>query len=274
MRLRTLEPPPPLDDHAAELVHYTEYRPEHTVQRLVPDGCAYLVIELDGMPRRVFDDATLAPVATYRGAWFSGPHRTYRTIEARVDSSMFAIRFRPGGARGVVGRSLAPLVDRIVDAEEVFGPGVRSLREALLRRSADAAFALASDWLLERCAAGPAPDPIVRDAVDGIAGDPAFVRTNLAALAARSGLSPRRFAQRFKDDVGLTPKVFQRVMRFREIVTRIAEGRPVAWAQVSLDCGYYDQAHFVREFRAFCGTNPTAFLRDAVDDRTNFFPVA
>ena len=274
MRLSTFEPPPPLDGHVAELVHYAGYRPEHTVQRLVPDGCAYLVFELDGMPRRVFDDATLAPVASFRGAWFSGPHRTYRLIEACVDSSMFVVRFRPGGARGVVGRSLAPLADHIVEAEQVFGPDVRSLRAALVDRPADAAFAQATDWLLDRCGAGHGLDPVVRDAVDGICGDPAFVRTNLAALATRSSLSPRRFGERFKDHVGLAPKVFQRVMRFREILARIAEGRPVAWAQVSLACGYYDQAHFVREFRAFCGTNPTAFLHDAVDERTNFFPVA
>lgn len=197
MRLRTIEPQPPLDGHVEELVHYTHYRPAHTVQRMVPDGCAYLVFELDGMPLRVYDDTTLAPIATFGGVWFSGPHQTYRTIEARVDSSMFVVRFRPGGAFGVVGGSLAPYADRIVDAEGVFGPEVSALRDGLVDRPADVAFARAAAWLGARCDGGPGLDPIVRDAVDGIRGDAAFDRTN-----------------------------------------------------------------------------PTAFLRDAVDDRTNFFPLA
>jgi AraC-like DNA-binding protein len=60
--------------------------------------------------------------------------------------------------------------------------------------------------------------------------------------------------------VGLTPKLFCRVRRFQRVLRRIGTGRPVEWAAVAVDCGYFDQAHFIRDFHAFSGINPSAYL--------------
>ena len=75
------------------------------------------------------------------------------------------------------------------------------------------------------------------------------------------GLSPRAFIRRFSEEVGLTPKLFCRIRRFQEALGPIRAGRRFAWSDVALDCGYYDQAHLIRDFRAFSGFTPTAFLR-------------
>jgi AraC-like DNA-binding protein len=64
----------------------------------------------------------------------------------------------------------------------------------------------------------------------------------------------------FREHVGLTPKLFCRIRRFQDALNRTAGGKRVVWAQLAADCGYFDQAHFVRDFQAFSGINPTAYL--------------
>jgi len=82
----------------------------------------------------------------------------------------------------------------------------------------------------------------------------------LSDLVEHIGLSPRRFIQVFRAEVGLTPKLFCRIQRFQEVVRRIGRGQPVDWLDVALACGYFDQAHFIHDFRAFSGLTPTTYL--------------
>ena len=58
----------------------------------------------------------------------------------------------------------------------------------------------------------------------------------------------------------VTPKLFCRVRRFQQVLRLIGSGRPVAWAAVAADCGYFDQAHFIHDFRAFSGINPSTYI--------------
>jgi AraC-like DNA-binding protein len=74
------------------------------------------------------------------------------------------------------------------------------------------------------------------------------------------GLSPRRFIEVFKQQVGLTPKLFCRVRRFQRVLRRIYRREEVEWADLALSCGYFDQAHFIHDFKAFSGINPTAYV--------------
>ncbi|MGH9633175.1 MAG: helix-turn-helix domain-containing protein [Bryobacteraceae bacterium] len=81
----------------------------------------------------------------------------------------------------------------------------------------------------------------------------------IAEVTHKTGLSPRRFAQLFRENVGVTPKLYCRIRRFQEAIRQIRMGAEVRWADVALDCGYFDQAHFVNEFRSFSGIKPTTY---------------
>ncbi|HVN03907.1 MAG TPA: helix-turn-helix domain-containing protein, partial [Bryobacteraceae bacterium] len=82
----------------------------------------------------------------------------------------------------------------------------------------------------------------------------------IADVTGQIGLSAKRFIQVFHDQVGLTPKLFCRVRRFQRVLRTINQGRTIAWADVAADCGYFDQAHFIRDFRDFSGINPSAYV--------------
>ncbi len=81
----------------------------------------------------------------------------------------------------------------------------------------------------------------------------------VAAIGERLGLTPRRLIDRFSAQVGLTPKRFARVRRFQRVLTTLARGDAPPWAELALRCGYFDQAHFIHDFRAFSGLHPTAY---------------
>jgi transcriptional regulator GlxA family with amidase domain len=100
--------------------------------------------------------------------------------------------------------------------------------------------------------------PAVPLAVDifGEAGTGGSVR----AAARRLGLSQRQFIHVFNAHVGLTPKLFCRVLRFKHAREFVDQAGAPDWRQVALACGYYDQSHLIRDFQMFSGLSPTAYL--------------
>jgi AraC-like DNA-binding protein len=82
-------------------------------------------------------------------------------------------------------------------------------------------------------------------------------------VTAEIGLSPRRFIELFRRQVGLPPKVFCRVRRFQNVLQMVHQRTEIDWVRVALECGYYDQAHFIHDFQSFSGLTPSAYLAAA-----------
>jgi AraC-like DNA-binding protein len=80
-------------------------------------------------------------------------------------------------------------------------------------------------------------------------------------VAQEAGLSQRRFIQVFAPEVGMSPKLFCRVRRFHQTLSLLRPTTPPNWAQLALDCGYFDQSHLIRDFRIFSGISPTECVR-------------
>jgi AraC-like DNA-binding protein len=82
----------------------------------------------------------------------------------------------------------------------------------------------------------------------------------VGAVIDKIGLSTRHFNQLFRDQVGLTPKLFCRVQRLRQVLYLLAGKERVDWLDIALKCGYFDQAHFIHDFRTFALCTPTVYL--------------
>jgi AraC-like DNA-binding protein len=266
-------PGPEFAPFVHSFLHFTKYFPEHEKERVIPDGSAYLIFALDGRPRRVFDNETLRPAATLSGVWLSGVHRDYITIEALPDSSLAAIRFRAGGARPILGELFDHSLGRVAPGEELAAIDARSLLGRLSAAgSAEECWRCVGAWLRVRLKHARPVSGAVATAVRRIEADPLFAVRGLSALVAESGYSHKQFIHLFKRYVGLTPKAFQRIQRFHEILPRVIAQRELSWADVSHECGYYDQSHFAREFKRFSGHTPSGYLKIGTN-RTNFLPV-
>jgi AraC-like DNA-binding protein len=169
------------------------------------------------------------------------------------------IDLTPLGARRILGLPMDELTRQVVAVETLLG---RELVERLHEAPGwPARFALLDAALLRRVAAGPEPAPEVAWTYARLAR--ADGRLAVGPLAAEVGWSRRHLAARWRRDVGLGPKAVARVLRFQRAVRLLREGRDLA--DVAYDCGYADQPHLNREFRALGGGTPreVTFVQDA-----------
>ena len=169
------------------------------------------------------------------------------------------VHFKPAGAAGVLGMPAGEMADRVVELDSVWGRAGLELRDALLEAPAsEAKFAVLEKFLLRLTKRARARSPAIRYALRRFAIERGVM--SISAVADELGLSHKHLIQRFRDEVGLTPKRFCRIQRFQSVLRAIESQSGVEWADLACACGYFDQAHFIREFHGFSGLNPSAYL--------------
>lgn len=264
-------PAAPLDAHVECLFHYRGWQPDHSIERVVPSGHVFLIFELDGIERHTFDNETLEANGAFRGGWVSGMLRHCISISAHPDSEMFVIRFRPAGARPFLHATMDAFSERVMAGEEVLDGALLVLRETLAAcGSREGKFAAAEDWLRERCREELAAPPPILEVVARLQAEPG---DRYAKAVADYPGSRKHLISEFRRYLGVTPKYYQRILRFNDVLRVIRSEQPVAWSAVAHHCGYADQSHFIRDFRHFSGFNPTEFIRQGYDGQSNFFPL-
>jgi AraC-like DNA-binding protein len=226
--------------------------------RTVPDGEIWIEFQL-GVAQRV----TGAPGAegeTFARALVTGLQETPLTfLSLERHPRVVGARLTPLGAWALfAGLPLVDLACRAVDLEAALGgfAGVEPLRQRLLE-TADLGEGLDAleRWLVPRLLAGPAAHPVTRAALARLVRNGEAPR--VGPLARDLGISARYLHRVFLREVGLSPKSFARVLRFQRALDRLVERPARDLAGLAGECGYYDQAHMNRDFRALCGLTPT-----------------
>ena len=190
-------------------------------------------------------------------AWGVHTGRWTRVLEGR--SAAFGIKFRPGGFRALLGRAVSTLADASIPATALFGADAALLDE-VLRAEGDAAAAdLAAGFLRPRLPPADAPALLAGRIVDSAAADLQLHGADV--LARRFGMSLRALQRLFSDAVGVGPKWVINRYRMHEAVARVQAGEPVAWAALAQDLGYFDQAHFIADFRRLVGRTPGDYAK-------------
>jgi AraC-like DNA-binding protein len=256
---RHYRPPAPLSAYVDLIWYYTGFARGHTRERLLPTGTSELVINLHEDEVRTYDPDNLGRCIRHPGSVVVGIHNRYFVLDTAEQVNVIGVHFKPGGAFPF----LAPPADEFrnshVDLEAIWGLETRQLREQLLAAATpDGKFAILEKTLLVRLRRAPEPHAAVLHALHCIDGAPHL--HTIGRLTERLGLRPKRFIQLFTQQVGLTPKLYCRVQRFQRAIQGVQRQQRVDWAGVAAACGYYDQAHFIRDFRAFSGLNPNAYL--------------
>ena len=274
MIFRQHAPAEPLGNYVERLWFYGDLFPAHRREHVLPDGTFELIIDLRTEPRRTFDRESGRPTL-YRDAWFSGTHSQYIVIDALPGSSMIGAHFKPGGAAAILGFPADELRDQVVELEGIWGGAGAELREQLLAARGPAEkFAILERALsarLMRYRGHTMQERRVFWARDHLIDRGDALR--ISDVADQLGVSHKHFIDEFRRHVGLTPKLFCRIRRFQDVLARVNGRAPVSWAEVACACGYYDQAHFVRDFRAFSGLTPTRYASSDGIEHVNFVPI-
>ncbi len=261
----------PLNQFIESFIYYRDYNPVHSVDRFLPDGNVNIVIDLTDYPKYIYDNETLKEIQSCRNVWFSGIRNNYITIPSGRDSEMFVINFHKGKAYPFVQMPLNELTDSVVDGELVLTNEIINLREMILATpSIIGKFFTVEKFLSKKFCNKLIVNPFIEFAVNKIIKSPSQI--SIEQISNKVGYSQKHLIKLFKDNVGLTPKGFLKIIRFQKAIAEIAEAKSPDWTGIAFDSGYYDQAHFINDFKAFSGLTPSQYLQKQLD-HLNYVPV-
>lgn len=251
-------PGPPLAGLIEALWYYRDGASSHAQERLMPDGTMSIIINLreDSLP--VYDPQAPAKFDLRRGTLWVGAQSSFSIIDTACQAELMGVQFRPGGAAAFVGCPAGELHGLEVNLESIWGEAAAALRSALVDApTVSGKFRVLAGMLRARLRPAARPHAVVAFALNKFHTEP---ECRLDELVERTGYSARRFIELFSAGVGLTPKLYQRVWRFQSVLRRLHAGPSDDFAGLAHAGGFYDQAHFNHEFRAFSGLTPAAYL--------------
>jgi AraC-like DNA-binding protein len=252
-------PPPPLADSVLSL---WEMRipslPGPTRVRILPNACVDIVLYASEPSRGEGAAAIVAP-----------PHRSYvvgSTLRSFIVQSVgwrhvLGASLRPEGVQPLLGLPAAVIGESVALLHDVIGRDAETIEDRVLGGDANGAMRRLAEVLLERRRAAAPPDATALKAVQLVHASRG--RKRIDSLVSELNISPRRLERNFLTHVGMSPKLFSRLVRFDRTVRDLAGRGATPWSQFALAHGYADQAHFINEFREFAGVTPAEFERES-----------
>jgi len=185
-------------------------------------------------------------------------------IRSLGENIMLGVRFYPHSMAYFFRESLADLNNEVADAAALFGPSIQTLHQRLLEASTlPSKIALLEDYFLGRLTVtGKKHDKIkfVGSMVNSLAESTGNER--IIDLSSRNNISSRNVTQLFSQYTGIQPKLLSKINRFQHSLNLItSSGQDLT--SIAYDAGYFDQSHFIREFKLFTGITPNAFATRA-----------
>ena len=236
----------PLSDYVDLMWHSVGYTQPHAAERIMPTGCMSLVLGINN--------------CAHVGAVVSGARTQSFVLDTSRPLSLLGVNFKPGGGYPFFGIPAGELQDTSVPLDSLWGLQSNSLHERIhAAPDAMTRFQLLEGTLLNRLKHCAVRSPAVTYAIDAF--HQSGKVSSVGSVVELIGLSPRRFIATFRDQVGIAPKAFCRIARFRRVIDSIGSSADIEWADLAVECGYFDQAHFIHDFRGFSGVSPTEYVR-------------
>ena len=238
-------------------------------ERVLPSGAMHLVFRLSDDPVRLFDGID-DPIGHSVGHAVVGGARAAHYVRdvSRAVHSVGA-RLEPGTAELLFGAPADELAGRHTPLDTLWGASVAEMRERLAGAiRPESQLDLFESLLAERLPRVRGLHPAVAHALGRFE-----TTSDVRAVVAEGGISHRRFIALFRRAVGLSPKLYCRVSRFRSVLDSMTERRSNSLADLALAAGYSDQSHLNRDFREFAGIAPARY-RQAGARSANHVPVA
>lgn len=236
--------------------------PKPVLRQEVPSAHVPLILNF-GAPWRVAESAG-SETTDRRDSFVAGLYESSSFVAAEGAASCIQVDFTPIGAHLFLGVPMHELSNRVVDVQDVLGRDRNLAARLEAEPTWEARFALLDAVIASRIAATRRPAPEILWAWRALEHTNGAVR--VGALAERAGRSRRHLIAGFREHVGLAPKTVARIIRFDRAVRLLQRGSELSFIELAQECGYFDQAHLIRDFRAFAGTTPREFASRVIPD--------
>lgn len=261
MKYYTISPPARL----ARLVRYFwvlegELESESYIHRTTADGCVEIVFHY----KAAFDEITAADkIEQSFTAGISGQSQKFRRFITRENFGIFGVYLYPYAVPQLFSFSATDVSNQIVSLAELLGKEGAELTEKMLTAIDNTHRTLLISAFLEKRLDRKSEriSPVIH-AVNQVIHAEELV--NVRALAKNFDLSTRQFERKFKELAGFSPKLFSRIIRFQSAAGRYGANLP-RLTDIAYDCGYYDQSHFIHDFKEFSGYHPKTFFSGSAE---------
>jgi AraC-like DNA-binding protein len=226
--------------------------PGESPERILPDGCVELILNFGARFSQHANGACVLQPRHFLVGQMTGPILISPT--GRVE--LLGIRFHPGGTSAFMRVPMNEVTDQVTD----LGSLSRELERELLNASEDLGSlsekvkAVESVLMSRVLTTSPSMQLAAR-----IVNSAGLISVDQLALDA--GISSRQLERRFMREVGVGPKLLSRILRFQQVF-RAVERSDSAWASIAIECGYYDQAHLIRDFNQFAQQTPSVLFAE------------
>lgn len=219
------------------------------IEKLYPDGCTSLMFTLSTSPQEILQSNSTFEI---NKASFCGTH-SLQTMTFEKPCESFGVRLYPGSAFRLLAIPVSELGGETFDASDFGLPGYRQLQEELAQsRSVLERVTLLDNWLLAQ-AYRLQPN---RGPVQEVWKKLQSKKSNLNSILSDVPSSRRTFERRFFSETGLSPGQLRGLLRIKNSRQLIRSNPHTSLTQIAQECGYYDQAHFSRQFHALVRETP------------------
>ncbi len=253
-------PAAPLNQSIRSLWYAQAGNVAHRRERILPTGCTQVILNL--ARDFLLDCPEGRPDLHVPPALIVGSRSVYEIVDSSDMADLIGIVFAPGGFAPFASEAAHLFSNQSIALFDVWGSQATVLRDHLRELPSPQARLHCFEKFLHHRFALLVGRRTTRSREIDFALQRFERIPNVASVretARQIGWSERRFSQVFREEVGLAPKVWCRIQRFQRAVRQLHAGADVRWAELALDCGYYDQSHFANEFRAFSGVDATTY---------------
>jgi len=263
VRYLTHVPPPPFDRFIDNLWYWEGDAAPYAKDIIVASHTLGLLINLRQDELSSFSGDGYGTEHRIRGIGFSGPNSQTFAIHA-TQPHMMGMQFKPGGAWPFLKPGSHEFHNSHFALEDLWGTDAERLHQRLVQApTPQDKFAILFGAFIAHAPRAFDLDPAVSLALACFDRAPhrAPHYISVAATAKHADVSQKKLIRLFSQQVGLTPKLYLRIARFRRLVADLHARQDIAWGDVVEQNGFYDQSHFIRDFREFAGLSPTQWLK-------------
>jgi AraC-like DNA-binding protein len=184
--------------------------------------------------------------------------RKFIEIGSSGTTGFISVRFFPWGAYHFFNEAIQDFLDQAIEASRLWGNESKIIMKKIKEpKTIEQRFKLVEEFLLDKLAQFQKEESKTDNAIKLIRQTKGTL--SIESICAETGFSKKQLERKFLSTVGTTPKVFSRITRFLNICQNLKEQSNQTLSQLTHDCGFYDQAHFIKEFKAFSGFTPKEF---------------
>ncbi len=236
-----------------------------TKSRVLPNGVVELILNF-GNIQKTLDDKYFQTKNIFKNAWVAGMQKTPLIIQSETDTNLLGIRFKPGGAYSFFKFPLTETTGQVLETDWI-NTELALLREQIYDLKDNNLICNHVEQYLLKKIGGLEINKATQFVIDSLSAgsDPLSINQ----LIDQTGYSHKHFISIFKDQVGVSPKTLQRILRFQKVIRLAASNENLKWQDVIYKFNYYDPSHFVNDFKKLSGITPDQYLASRTFDENH-----